>query len=1007
MAAGLRIVSVPHAVAQASVCDKIARSSVASGTPTARIAATPLEAALTARRLADEKSGALGLPSTTLERWALDRWTLYGDGRRPVTAAQRRAGAMRALDETAASHLATTLPGMVGCIETAVREGAGSPAFEQAVQTAPARLSPAQRELLDVCRTYAALLRDDGLVEPGDAMARLAGSMEEAGWAHLVLDGLVSLGDAETMLVVAAAEHCGVSLVAELGCGPACEGTRALADRLEALCREAGIPVERTVEKPGRASPWTSVEISLLAERLFRADGTGRPVSPRGDVRFCLPSGRYAEPELIARAIEALLNEGVAPRDIAVACTDPLAMADSVAPRLSDAWGRSVACRAQGSVPLVETRLCRLVTSLVALAQAEREQGDLPAPELRGAASDTARNPLAGITVEDALDLDRAWRGDRTVSARSMLRDLCTAAAHPSGEPDRAAPLAEAVALLRTNDLSEACARLVSSLDGDGLADELERSAAARLARLASADKVLAPERVVTPAHLSRLVTGTTVPVSWVCVSRADLAAQRDASVLESNPNAIEFCTYGRLRGRSFGAVVVCDLTAESASVGDRPDALEAMFETLGVHRGPTALQRLRRQLMDAVEAARSCIVFERCLQDPEAKGLRPSALFEEVVDCYRADPTSLDDLDRITGLPRDGLLPTSTLGEERFAELASPSLWTPAHVAAPSTGILLRSDVARSLYLCDDHSWTPSDLEVYLSCPLRWFYECRLPSKGIDAAFGPREMGSFSRRVLRTFHDAMVKRGTPRVRGTEDRPDWEPVLDACFSEALEQRAGSNPLVAVTPLERERLETVRRNLLGCIERDALMPTGFVPTDNEWSFGDREPLVFGSIRLHGTVDRIDEDGAGHALVVAYRGAVGDDYNAPRAKQGQDPAEVDRLPQHCQTLIYAAALQRLRPGTVAVGALYVSYNRARIKGFLDGSASCLLDFTSDGGDVIGRTESGANGFQDLLTYLEHEVGEAMDRLRDGDTSPHPRFDARSCAFCSVTGCPKRRA
>ncbi len=181
----------------------------------------------------------------------------------------------------------------------------------------------------------------------------------------------------------------------------------------------------------------------------------------------------------------------------------------------------------------------------------------------------------------------------------------------------------------------------------------------------------------------------------------------------------------------------------------------------------------------------------------------------------------------------------------------------------------------------------------------------------------------------------------------------------------------------------------------------------MPTDHEWSFGDREPLVFGGIRLHGTVDRIDEDDAGHALIIGYRGAVGDDYNAPRAKRGQDPEEVDRLPQHCQALIYAAALQRLRPGTLAVGALYVSYNRARVKGFLDGSASCLSGFELVEDGMVGRTEDGKNGFQDLLSYLEQEVGEAMDRLRDGDTSPRPRFGARSCAYCSVTGCPKRRA
>ena len=409
---------------------------------------------------------------------------------------------------------------------------------------------------------------------------------------------------------------------------------------------------------------------------------------------------------------------------------------------------------------------------------------------------------------------------------------------------------------------------------------------------------------------------------------------------------------------------------------------------------------------MDAVEAARSRIVFERCLQDTEARALRPSALFEEVVDCYRADPSAIDDLDRLTGLPKGGLLPSATLGEERFAELASPSTWTPATTASAPPSIVLRPDAARRLYLCDEQPWTASSLELYLNCPLRWFYEQRLPSNGIDAAFGPRELGSFSRRVLRTFHEAMAERGTPRVAGEQDRATWEPVLEECFARALDERAGSNPLIPVTQLEHERLETVRRDLRACIERDALLPEGFVPRSHEWSFGEREPLNYGTVQLQGTVDRIDEDGAGHALVIGYRGAIGDDYGAPRPKRGQEPDEADRLPQHCQGLIYAAALQQARPGTVAVGALYVSYNRARIRGFLDGSASCLATSGLEA-DVLERTDSGGSGFQDLLVYLEHEVAQAMDRLRDGDTAPRPRFGKDSCQYCSVTGCPKRRA
>lgn len=1078
---GLVVVAVPHARAQAQECDRIVRDHLASGAPVARIAPTPDAAAATLRRLADAGTPALGAACTTLQRWALDRWRLYGDGRTPVDAAERHAGAMAALDGAPAKLTAAGLPGMVGCVERVVRAAAGSAAFAGAAPNDD-RLSPAERALLAVCRAYSRLLKERGLIEPGDALALLPQAMGPYGWVHLVVDGPRGLTDAEAALLAEAAGRRGVTVVAPLGDDPAFEAARILVARVEEACAVRGIPVAHTPcaqEPEARRAPWASAEVADLAERLFKAGGTPA-IEPRGDVSFYLPAGRYAEPKLVAQAVCGLIDDGIPARSIAVACKDPLALADAVGARLAQAPGRAVACRAQGSVPVAATDLGKLLGALVALVETERACGDEPAPHLRGTASDVARNPLSGIATGRALDLDCAWRGDRSTGAGRILRDLAEAAedtfaAMCAGEPDpgpatppgasstlggwaaamrggladnpwgsadarrnnpeevpappasslpdtmagspagRAgeaptAPLARAIAALRAGDLAAAADILTESQTGSGVAARRERAAGAAVARLARARASFSPGAPLTAAGFARLVAGSSVPVSWVSVAASDVAAQTIASVLDADPNAVAFSTLADLEGRSFEAVVVCDMTADDAPVGGRADAASVFLERLGVFQGPQALQQMRRRLRGAVEAARSRIVFERCLQDTEARSLRPSALFEEVVDCYRADPTATDDLDRATGMPKGVALPCVTLGEEHFAELASPTAWTPATVSSAAPNVVLPPDIARRQFFSDDRIWSPGALELYLSCPLRWFYERQLPCGRIDASFGSRELGTFSRRVLRVFHEEMAARGTARVEGARDRAVWEPVLDASFERALEeQRIGADPLVAVTRLERERLETVRRDLRACVERDALLPERFAPSRHEWSFGDREPLLYGSIRLRGTIDRIDEDGAGHALVIGYRGAFGDDHGVPRPKRGQDPAEVDPLPPHSQALIGAAALQRALPGTVAVGALYVSYNRARVRGFLDGSAAdCLSGPCLDERNTVPPSPgTGGSGFQELLAYLEREVAAAMDRLRDGDVGPNPRFGASSCAYCTVTGCPKRRS
>lgn len=1039
----LTIVNAPHAHACATAAETAAQRLAAD----ARVALIlPSRSAIqrAQQHLADRGIPTLGIEVTTLRRWALDRWALYGDGRAPVSAAERRAACLAVLSTPEAPRSWRDQPGMVACLEAVVQAASGSRAFEGADADDP-RLSAAEQKLLAACRSYAALLKTRGFIEPGEAMALLPEAMGAAGWPHLVLQEPRKLLDAEMRLVIAAAHHGGAALIAQLGKNPAFEASRDLCERLAGQCQAAGVAVERVSLPADAGSPWLSDEIALLSERLFMPPGS-EPVAPQGSVRFCLPAGRYAEPELVARTLRGLVEEGVAPRHIAVACRRPLELAAAVSSRTAEGVGRAVGCTARGDVPIASTSTGRLLSALETLVRTEHEQPETPVPHLRSVAADAARDPLAGLATQDALALDCAWRKNRAARAADFLEDLVNASLHPEppsqgpdffdppqkpqpplttwaalahalGAPSRAkqpeaappTPLAQAVEALRAGDLAQAAEALAAPLGTPGVDDRRERAAAAAVARLARAAQTFADPSQPLPA-LEQLIAGQTVAISWAAVPRNDVAAQAQASVLASSPNAVEFCTLPQLQGRSFDAVVVCDLTAEAFSVADRQDAQGVFLANLGCSNGPSALQELRRQLRGALESARSRIVFERCLQDPEAKDLRPSALFEEVVDCYRTDRTSPHDLDRSTGLPKDGRLPCTTLGEERFAELASPLVWTPATTPVVSSGLEPANPRVLERLTRPDRPWSPAELELYLRCPLRWFYERQVPSDTIDASFGPREMGNFSRQVLRSFHEALAALDRPRVAGQDDRTIWEPVLDECFAKILASQEGSgNSLVPTTHLERERLETVRRDLRSCVERDALLPPGFLPRRHEWSFGKQDPLVYGGVRLQGTVDRIDEDAAGRALVIDYKGAFGNGYGVPRPKRGQDPQTVDPLPLHSQALMYASALQRARPSVRAVGAIYVSYNRIRAQGFLDGTVTALIASENaylDAKNLVEPAADGSSGFQTLLSYVEGEVSEAMDRLRDGDVAARPRFGKDSCAYCTVAGCPKRR-
>lgn len=1029
MPRGLTVIEASTSADEARAADRETLRLRGLGETVVRVLPSLDAADRTRRRLADEGAPFVGVAVTTLDAWAADRWLLHGDGRRVVAPAERRSLVVQGLEAFPGSDEGSfPTRGMISLVERTVRMGAGLAGFRDPAPEAVARLCGEELRLMGLCRSYFDALARHGLVELSEASALLPGAMKGARWPHLVLEGVPALAQTQLDLCVAAATAGSLTYVCRLGANPAFAGARETAKRLEEACAAAGVPVAReTAGGPGgagngeAASPWASAELAELAERLFDPQN-GAPVTARKDVSFLLPAGRYAETELLASHICELVKHGFAPRDIAVVCTDPLARARALAGRLAERVPRGIGCLAVGSVPAADTDAGRLVAGIFRLASAPDPLA--PRPDLWPTASDVARSRLSGIGLRGALDLDRRWRGRRATTPSDMLDDLAEAALVPKadGRPSpRGEALAEAIALVREGRLREGIERLEQGMsqvfDPAGGSDALlQRGAARSLAGFLEVHERMSG-RPVTFDDIERLTVGLAVRTGGLRVAPSDIAAQDEAAVLSSDPNAVSFMTLSEVAGRRFRAVVLCDLTAERYPVADRTGAREALWEKLGLDPGQDAIDRQRWLFRCALEAASEHLTLERPLNDPEARETRPAAFLEEVIDCYRANPTDVDGLDKKTGLPKDGPLVCETLGEERFNELASPVTWCPARLAMSAPGVELTPDEARELGVYPAAPFSPSSIEAYLRCPLRWLVERRLPHDGPDAGFGPLEFGAFSHDVLHRFHARLPETGIERIDGTpEQERVWGPLLEEEFAASLASQpkadVSENPLVPVNKLEGRMVDTLRRELRDCVRRDARLPRGFVPRLHEWSFGTEGakvgPVAYAGVELQGKIDRVDTDERGRAIVIDYKGSLGKGYSpgSPEGGVGRDPLEP---PLHSQALMYAGALMRVRPDLDVVGSLYVSYSNPEAAGFIDAAVDpgAVERGAYLAGCAVPPGPMGEPGFRILLDVVEECVAEALEDLRDGHVEPYPRFGADSCRNCPVNPCPRRKA
>ena len=728
---------------------------------------------------------------------------------------------------------------------------------------------------------------------------------------------------------------------------------------------------------PARAeyyAPLARHGLHHLERRLFEpsAGAVEERLDPAGALRLLEGGSPRAELELMAAEIRALLDDGVAPRDIAVVHRSPHAIAELLAEVLEEF---DVPFALPLRLPFCHTSLGHALCGLLAAALE-----DQPDPSTERLQNRPELN--TGGRLEDLL----AWLRAPGLLERPELADRLEADARGRGISSAAGARAlwevEHWPLETLDHMREAAARgplaliertqrelqwLFSAprrgqaqvLRGSQLDDARALSAAmetlAEIAEIARAAPALAPN----PGELLAILRDLELPSERL---------EEDA-VAVLDPLA--------LRARRVRALFLCGLQANVFPASAHPPPWLSEEE----RRGLAEASGLRLPLPSPSLAAERYLFYAAISRPEELLALSwhsagdngdstfPSLFLEDVCDLFHGDLRAQRTL-RPAGAahwPGPGRPPASW-GARELA-VASPPQDPPALQPLQDQQLLAE--------LRQDRLWSASSLKNWMDCPARWFVESLLRAQDIDPDAEPLARGGLAHAVLKdTLEGLRCATGSARLE-----PARLELARSLLHEALARHAPHFPL-SVSP---ERIPGVRRRLEADLERyleyACEQDSPLEPTHLELGFGFAEEqsslpaLDLGQgVRLRGRIDRIDLSAQGQAVVYDYKGA----YAPPPDKWSSEG--------HLQAALYMRVAEQLLHHEAAGGFYQPLAGRdLRARGVLTADSGVVLDC------VRGDTRT-AEDVQELLDQTLSLAIEAAQQADAGCLQARPG----TCAF-----------
>lgn len=1001
---------------------------------------------LVKRQLGAIQELSVGVNVSTFDEWMRDQWKLYGSSDRLLSTTLRKVFFQQILDGMSADELGSLNAGK-GTVEL-LSKLAPEYLTELDHIMASGQLSVGQISACKVLERYKALLEEKSYVEVCQCLDYLLQSIPAQG-AALVFSRVEDLSEARLKFVRKLSQKRDVVFSLYVPEGPA---GYAAEQQLE-LAGGPGCDCRVDAELAPAAK---SQELNDLLARVFRAT-EGNEVTPSGAVTFLSPLGQLAEAESISRYISQCVESGS--KSFVVYTSDSQRVWDALSQKLA---AKGIAAHYKRSVRIQDSLAGRafanLIDAYVTLREraeleknidyqaSEHQMGDMswwPPRTL----TDYLISPISGISVERAWMLDKSWRGNRTLYATRVLETLSKAAMSSR-------LCAETIKSLELGRIGSAAQRIIEYLSAEA-SDEQSEAAQSKETLLQNQESLKVMSKIVSSAqelHEAGLKLTPQTLKSFIDLCK-DQAVMTPVSNGVKSDIQVLIAPVGQAHSfepHMFDTVIFQGMDTLNFGVKASDGALQEFVRHASVMPTVTEFARYQRDFYTALTTASTSVAFEKV----EQKDVFNAVALSEVKACYPKDYAKKTGLVRGEEEVLVNLLPQAS-DPERVAELPTiesgeidPKLKNIVVLPRHLTRVTLEQELQGLIEVSREGLplLSASQIETYLECPYKWFTQRRIKISQVDTEFAPMQMGTFIHRVLELTHatllaealgcdvsevdlavEPVLLQDVAGSRITSDNLDHaKQVLDTCFAQVWDEqfnninRASSNELIPHSIQERKQVENIRENLKNLLEFEASHFVGYQPRFFELRFGREENVVeYAGAQFTGSIDRVDVNAHGQALIIDYKHKGTNDLKAYSAKLSLD-SELSKeiLPRHVQSAIYAQIMRKqltkykLEP----VAAIYLGTKEQKDKpsfalaGMATEAATEHIwnihpeDKKLRDQAVMVVSQNSAE-FTDYLDAWENLIAQKVQAMLSGDVRANP-CDKDACRYCPVKLCDKRR-